>query len=142
MKLELRTVRLHPTVVRTIKRHCEEQAAKGNYEAVGFVAAKFGSQMATATMPLHNHAPDPKHHFFVEPWEHYRALNKLEQQGYDVLGVYHSHVNSEALPSGSDHALAWAEGYVFIYSVVFEDLKAYKKVDEILVPVELIEEEA
>ena len=138
MSLTVPTVQVHPSVVQAIRDHGGRQARKGGYEAVGFVASKRGR--GVATVPLNNHSPDPEHGFFVEPWEQYRAENKLTREGYEILGVYHSHVNSEALPSQTDHvgARAWEGCYIFIYSVVFDDLQAYGLVDGYLEPVELV----
>lgn len=138
LRATVEEVRLHFGVVSKIKQHSKEQAAKGDYEAVGFVACKYGESVGVAVIPLHNHAFDPQRTFFVESWEQYRAEKKLEQQGYDVFGVYHSHVRSEALPSNSDHALARPGDRVFIYSVIFDDLKAYREKDGFLEPVELV----
>lgn len=138
MKLETRTVTLHPTVVESIKDHAKRECDKGGYEAVGFVAKNKNKEIGVATLPLNNHAPDPQHGFFVEPWEQFRAETWLEEEGYEILGVYHSHPNSEALPSQMDHKLARPGECVFIYSVVFGDLKAYAETDGALEPVELI----
>lgn len=138
MKLELRTVELHHTVVQSIKKQAREQSDKGAYEAVGFIACDEGKALGVATVPMHNHAPNPQEAFFVEPWEQFQAEQKLGKQGYGILGVYHSHVRSEALPSQSDHRMARPDEYVFIYSVAFDELKAYKEVGGILEPVELL----
>jgi proteasome lid subunit RPN8/RPN11 len=142
MKLEVKEIALHYTVVESIRDHAREQADKGSYEAVGFVASNDDPGLGVATVPLHNHAPNPQHAFFVEPWEQFQAEKKLDDFGYNILGVYHSHVNSEALPSQSDHKMARPEEYVFIYSVVFDELKAYKENGGILEPVTLIIKEA
>lgn len=138
MDLTIHKVQIHPGVLEAIQKHSQRESQKGGYEAVGYVACKYGKSRGVATIALNNHSPDPQHGFFVEPWEQFRAERKLEQDGYAVFGIYHSHVNSEALPSETDHQFAWEDGYVFIYSVVFDELKAYRKEDGSLVPVELI----
>lgn len=138
MPLQTNTVSLHPSVVTKIKEHGKKEKAKGGYEAVGFVASRSVGSQGVAILPLNNHSPDPSHSFFVEPWEQYRAERKLEADGYHILGVYHSHLNSEAMPSMTDHQMAWPEGHVFIYSVIFDDLKAYRERDGVLEPAELV----
>jgi proteasome lid subunit RPN8/RPN11 len=135
------TIRVHTSVVKTIRRHSQEQEAKGGYEAVGIMARPDDQSMITATIPLHNHANDPKITFFVEPWEEYRAWTKLERAGYVIEGHYHSHPNAEALPSQADTAMALPGSLMFIYSVVFDELRAYRKENDILLPVQIQEEE-
>lgn len=135
MRFTLEMVELHPTVAEQIKRHAREQKEKGGYEAVGFVAKPRGKNVGVATLAMNNHASNPTEAFFVEPWEQFRAEQKLEAEGYEILGVYHSHPTSEALPSKSDHLMARAGEYVFIYSVTFDDLRAYKENDGVLDPV-------
>lgn len=121
------------TVEESIRTHSQQQAAKGNWEAVGFVGAKKG--VGVATIPLNNHAVNPKEAFFVEPWEQFRAEKRLADEGYTILGVYHSHPSSEALPSKSDHAMARPHEAVFIYSVPFDELRAYREDDGTLVAI-------
>lgn len=104
---------------------------------MGFVAKREGKNLGVATLPMHNHAPNPTQAFFVEPWEQYRAERKLSEGGYEILGIYHSHVNGEALPSMMDHKMCWEGGCVLIYSVVFDDLKAYRETEGTLEPVEI-----
>lgn len=137
MDLEVITLRILPAVADSIKQHSKKEADKGGYEAVGFVASKLGKSVGVATLRFNNHAAEPQHGFFVEPWEQYRAEKKLEQAGLEPLAVYHSHVNSEALPSQMDHRYAWPGSYVLLYSVIFDDLKAYREADGALKPVEL-----
>jgi proteasome lid subunit RPN8/RPN11 len=42
--------------------------------------------------------------FQINPADHFTAIRKARAAGLDVLGAYHSHPNSPALPSASDLA--------------------------------------
>lgn len=134
-------IKVHPSVVNTIRKHAQEQQAKGGYEAVGVLARPHNTGMITATIRLNNHAVNPQEAFFVEPWEDYRAYAKLHGAGYAVEGYYHSHPNGEALPSNADTTMARDGALMFIYSVVFDELRAYRKENDILLPVHIQEEE-
>lgn len=131
------SVMIDPTVEESIRTHSRQQQAKGNWEAVGFVGAKRG--VGVATVPLNNHAVNPQEAFFVEPWEQYRAEKKLYEGGYKILGVYHSHPSAEAFPSMADHAMARPGEVVFIYSVPFDELRAYRELEGTLTPIPINE---
>lgn len=140
MRVQEITVKMHPTVRTQIRRHSRKQARRWNHEAVGFVARHPDGERPdtiTASAPLHNHASNPQESFFVEPWEQFQAEQALKKAGYEIVGVYHSHVRGEALPSQTDHKMAWAGKFVFIYSVPFDGLSAYVEEDGILTPVTL-----
>ncbi|MFC0262556.1 Mov34/MPN/PAD-1 family protein [Fontibacter flavus] len=56
--------------------------------------------------------------------ENYAMNNELE-----VLGVYHTHINATALPSGTDRSLAFPGLSYFIISLMnqkFSDIKSWK----------------
>ena len=44
--------------------------------------------------------------FQINPADHFSAIRKARTAGLDVIGAYHSHPNSSALPSASDLAEA------------------------------------
>lgn len=137
MKTTVETIRIDTQAEEGLVNHARKEADKGKYEAVGFLAKGKYKDFIHALAPMHNHAPNPQHAYFVEPWEQFRAEQKLKEKGLEIAGVYHSHVNSEALPSDMDHTLARPGEVVLIYSVVFNDLKAYREEDGHLYPIEL-----
>ena len=44
--------------------------------------------------------------YFVDPKDQIRVDKDLDAKGWDLLGIYHSHTNTEAYPSKSDIELA------------------------------------
>lgn len=139
MEVAQESVRIHLTVLEAIRSHGKLEDAKGGYEAVGMIAKRPKDNVGIATVRLNNHSPEPQDSFFVEMWEQFRAEQTLEKNGYELMGLYHSHVRAEALPSQSDHKHAWPGGLVLIYSVVFDDLRAYRQKDGFLYPIEIKE---
>jgi len=54
----------------------------------------------------------------LDPQEQYRIFMDIEEQGLDVAGIYHSHPNSSAVPSGTDLDQAYyPEATYFIVSL-------------------------
>jgi proteasome lid subunit RPN8/RPN11 len=47
----------------------------------------------------------------MDPRDLMRALNQIEEQGREVLVIYHSHTHTEAYPSSTDVALAAPNGF-------------------------------
>jgi len=130
-------VAFDPQLLEAIKTHSRREKEKGGYEAVGFLARPKGEEKVVASLPLANHCADPQQGFFVEPWEQFRAETKLAESGYEIVGVYHSHPTSEALPSRADRAMARPTELMVIYSVSYDDLKCWREKDGELEPVEI-----
>jgi proteasome lid subunit RPN8/RPN11 len=52
--------------------------------------------------------------FEMDPGDHIRARREARTRGLDVLGFYHSHPRSPAIPSARDRAEAWYPGYLYL----------------------------
>lgn len=135
LPVQVETIHLPQPVQDEIARRAKKEKKKGGYESVGFLVGH--TDTIVGLVPLNNHASNPTEAFFVEPWEQYRAERKIEADGYTIMGVYHSHVNGEALPSQSDHKWARPNELAVIYSVMFQELRAFRELDGILLPVEI-----
>jgi proteasome lid subunit RPN8/RPN11 len=61
-----------------------------------------------------NNDPNPRVRFNVEPMELLEALREMEDNGWDLLSIYHSHPMSEAYPSATDIALCHYSNAVYI----------------------------
>ena len=54
----------------------------------------------------------------VDPKDLLRIYRDIEDQGWDVLAIYHSHTHTEAYPSPTDVKLAaWPDAYYLIVSL-------------------------
>lgn len=55
----------------------------------------------------------------MDPMEQYRIYTKIEEDGQEVVGIYHSHTRTAAYPSQTDINLAsgWPDAVYFIVSL-------------------------
>lgn len=60
-----------------------------------------------------NAATDPIRRFLVEPEDYFEAIRQARREALDVIGVYHSHPRSAAIPSATDRAEGF-ENFVFL----------------------------
>jgi proteasome lid subunit RPN8/RPN11 len=65
-------------------------------------------------VPARNIAPHPTTRFLIEPRDHLEALRAARRSGRDVVGFYHSHPRSAALPSAVDRAEASYPDHLFL----------------------------
>jgi len=66
--------------------------------------------------------------YLIDPEDHFAAIRAARAEGLDVVGAYHSHPSSAAIPSPTDIAEA-NSGSDFLYvivSLVNEDVRAYR----------------
>jgi len=69
----------------------------------------------TAAVPARNIADQPTR-FLIDPVDHIRARRDARDAGLDVVGFYHSHPHSAAVPSETD--LAEASYVNHLYAIV------------------------
>jgi [CysO sulfur-carrier protein]-S-L-cysteine hydrolase len=71
--------------------------------------------------------------YTIEPRDHLRAERDAEAQGWDILGVVHSHTHTAAYPSPTDVAQApdpgWHYAIVSLRDDAAPDLRSYRIVD-------------
>jgi [CysO sulfur-carrier protein]-S-L-cysteine hydrolase len=73
-------------------------------EACGLLAGR--GAVCTAFFPMKN-VDESSISYFMDPKEQLQVFKQMRQQGLDMLGIYHSHVASEATPSQKDVRLAF-----------------------------------
>jgi desampylase len=57
-------------------------------------------------LPTRNIADDPASRFLVDPKDHFDGWREARRRSLDVVGFYHSHPRSPAIPSARDRAEA------------------------------------
>jgi proteasome lid subunit RPN8/RPN11 len=67
----------------------------------------------TAAIPAHNLASEPGRRYLVDPRDHLAAIRLARARGEQVVGGYHSHPHSDAVPSETDVAEAFS-GFLFV----------------------------
>jgi proteasome lid subunit RPN8/RPN11 len=105
-------LKLQRAYVDEIITHAREDAPN---ECCGIIAGIDG--MAANLYRAVNAEASP-YRYNVDPKDLLRIHRDLEQRGWDVLGIYHSHTHTEAYPSPTDVRLAaWPEAYYLIVSL-------------------------
>ena len=66
-----------------------------------------------ASVRARNIADDRERRFLIEPHDHFAAIRRGRTLGFDVIGAYHSHPASPAVPSETDRLEAF-EAFVFV----------------------------
>jgi proteasome lid subunit RPN8/RPN11 len=82
------------------------QQAKAEFpnEACGLIAAKEG--VPVKVYPMKNADASPVT-YRLEPKEQLQVFNDIDEQGWDLWAIYHSHTHSEAFPSETDRQQAF-----------------------------------
>lgn len=73
-------------------------------EACGLIAAKEGAP--AKVYPMKN-ADASSVTYRLEPTEQLQVFNDIDEQGWDLWAIYHSHTHSEAYPSETDRRQAF-----------------------------------
>jgi len=111
-------------------------------ECCGMVGGVDGE--ARVVVPVTNSAASPLR-FEMDPQGQYNALKSIEDDGGEMLAIYHSHTKSAAYPSQTDvnQAVNWPDAIYVIVSLQDEDnpdVKAYWLKDLKIADAELVVE--
>jgi len=103
-------------------QHCRDGRPN---EACGMVGAKAGETVKVFKMA--NAAQSPVR-YSLEPTEQLAVYNTLDEQGWDLGGVFHSHTHTEAYPSPTDVRLASEDVPYVIVSLAAEpaEIRAFR----------------
>ena len=84
------------TAWQAMRRHVSRRVP---LEACGLLAGRDGR--VEVVIGVRNAARSPVR-FLMEPHAQWRAFNKIDQLGLELLGIYHSHPNGPQRPSPTD----------------------------------------
>jgi proteasome lid subunit RPN8/RPN11 len=79
-------------------------------EACGILAGRDGS--VEKVYPMTNARPSPVN-YEMDPEEQFRVMKDLRLAGLEIVGIYHSHPEGRAYPSGTDVERAYWPGTLF-----------------------------
>jgi proteasome lid subunit RPN8/RPN11 len=99
-----------------------------------------GDRIADAH-PARNVAERPTARFVVDPRDHFAAIRDGRERGLTVVGFYHSHPRSEAVPSETDRAEATYPGQLLLIvglGAADPDLRLYRFIDGNFLEVPLV----
>ena len=104
--------RLDEKFAREMIAHAQREAPN---ECCGLLAGAKGR--VEAVFPAKNALSSPVR-YSLDPKELYRLLKTIDEGGWDLLGIYHSHTHSQAYPSATDRELAfWPDCLYIIVSL-------------------------
>lgn len=104
-------------------------------EACGILAGK--NQIVEKVYAMTNAEKSPEN-YFMEPEEQLKVTKEIRNLGFQMLGIYHSHVASQAYPSKRDVELAFYPDTAYLIITLKDknnpQLRAFKilegKIDE------------
>lgn len=96
-------------VVDAVVAHAREAAPA---ECCGLLLGT--GNMVVAASPTRNIAADPSRRFEIDPQDHIDVRRDARGRGLAVLGFYHSHPRSPALPSPTDLAAASYPDHLYL----------------------------
>ncbi len=95
-------------------------AAEGYpYEVCGMLIGRHGSGLVTQTRRVRNTVVDrARDRYEMDPRDQIRIQRECDDNGYEILGYYHSHPDHPAQASVTDTARSWAGPVYLIVSCV------------------------
>jgi proteasome lid subunit RPN8/RPN11 len=87
-------------------------------ECCGLLASADG--VVVARYPITNADASPVH-YTMEPREQLRAVLDIDDRGWDLGAIYHSHTHSRAYPSATDIGLAFYPDTTYIIISLADD---------------------
>jgi proteasome lid subunit RPN8/RPN11 len=117
-------MRISQSLVDEMVAHARDELPN---ECCGMVGGRDGE--ASVVIRVANAAASPLR-YEMDPQEQYNALKAIEDEGGELLAIYHSHTKSAAYPSQTDvnQAVAWPEQIYLIVSLQdpdSSDVKGY-----------------
>ena len=101
------------------KRFAEEmidhaRSEKPN-ECCGLLGGKDGAVLQVYRCDSAEKSP---YRYYLDPKDQIRVIRELDDKGWDLIGIYHSHTHTEAYPSKTDVELAfYPDALYFIVSL-------------------------
>ncbi|AZH24488.1 desampylase [Haloplanus aerogenes] len=122
------TLRLAAGVRDALLDHAREGADREPPEEIcGVLAGERGPpDRVTGARRVPNVAGHPRTEYELDPAATMDAIDRIEDARGDAVGFYHSHPESEPVPSATDRARATWEGYVYLIVSPPDSLRAYR----------------
>lgn len=81
-------------------------------EACGVLAGK--DEEVKKVYPMTNTSDRPELCYFMEPKEQFAVMKEIRNSGLEMVGIYHSHLETEAYPSAHDVELAYYQDVSYV----------------------------
>lgn len=104
-------------------------------ECCGIIAGRDGRATKFYRMTNMEHSP---YRYSLDPKEHFKVNREIEDSGWEVMVIYHSHTHTEAYPSKTDVRLAsYPEAFYILVSLMDKKapvVRAYRIGEEQILP--------
>jgi len=101
-----------PAVRRELEEHAQAEAPN---EACGLLAGRDGEPVRFFAMKNLDASPVS---YRLDPKEQLHVFDEMDDEGLDLLGIFHTHTHSEAYPSETDTKLAfYPDAYYLVMSL-------------------------
>ena len=120
------SVRIHETVLRTIAAHAQREAPNECCGLLVGTPAVIDEAVATQNVLAH------PSQYQIDPEQHIAVNRRLRGTPRSIIGAYHSHPRTEAVPSPRDIAEAHYPEFIWLIvslAGVTPDFRAYEIVD-------------
>jgi proteasome lid subunit RPN8/RPN11 len=108
----------------------EHARAEFPNEACGMLASRNGTVVRTYTMQNADASPVS---YRIDPQEQLRVMMEIDDQGYDLGAIFHSHTRTRAYPSPTDVRLAAYPDTLYVIVSLADpaqpDVRAYRIVE-------------
>jgi proteasome lid subunit RPN8/RPN11 len=120
-------VRLSRALADDMIRHCIDGRPN---EACGMLGAKEGGEIVRV-FKMANASASPVR-YALDPAEQLAVYNAIDELGWELGGVFHSHTHTEAYPSPTDVRLASEDVPYLIVSLMYEpaEIRAFRIVKQ------------
>jgi proteasome lid subunit RPN8/RPN11 len=119
------------------KRYAEEMITHARAEAPNECCGILAGEGSTITKLFRaKNAELSPMRYNIDPRELLNIYQEIERRGWEFLGIYHSHIHSQAYPSSTDVQLAlWPDSLYFIVSLMDKErpqIRAFRIVDGVI----------
>ena len=111
-------------IVRLPRVHAEAMIAharKGKPEEICGLVAQDEAGHIVASVPVKNGAKNKIIHYTMDPLSQHKAFMKLDEEEWDLTGIYHSHPATVGYPSVTDQRMAFdpEDNYPLYHDAIF-----------------------
>lgn len=82
--------------------------------------------VAYSSVPIPNVDPQPTLRYRMSPKHQLKTMLLFMRQGWEVIGIYHSHTDGQAVPSPTDIAEATYSDAIYLIGVPYGELRGWR----------------
>lgn len=113
-----------------VKEMAEHGLREFPNEACGLLAGRDGAPVRFYAMRNLDASPAS---YRLDPKEQLQVFDRMDEEGLDLLGIFHTHTHSEAYPSETDRKLAFYPEALYLVMSLSDrerpDLRAFRIVE-------------